>query len=86
MAWRDFPFDANGLQTPIVASWAGGRADVFALSTSSPVMKHWWWSQGANALSGPEVVQAGTLMRGAVAVSWGPNRLDVLAIGDDHTL
>jgi hypothetical protein len=69
---------SNLTGSPAAASWASGRLDVFACTTSSS-LQHWWFDQsnGNNVHFGAfeYLGQANS----PCAVSWGQSRLDVFA-------
>ena len=76
--WENPPLSNPPGITPTgltVASWAANRLDVFFTGSDSALWHaffdgswHGWESMGGNLASGP------------AAVSWGPNRLDIVAV------
>ena len=78
------------------ASWGPGRLDIFAVLGGSVLpgylggtVRHRWWDAGAGSpWSGWEDL-GGTFVSGTCivdAVSWGPGRVDVFAIGADKAM
>jgi len=80
--WKDY-VRLGGVMTsgPATASWASGRLDVFARSSTNSLM-HWYYN---GAWNGPEDLGGG-LTADPAAVSWGNGRIDVFVRGGDNAL
>lgn len=82
------PFGLVG--TPSAVSWGPKRIDIFAIKSDGGLWHQWWdgaWGSG-EALGSPPGGLTGYiphfLAGGLSTVSWGPNRLDVFAIGGNN--
>jgi hypothetical protein len=65
-----------------VSSWATNRLDVFGVDASTDALGHDWWD---GTRWNHETLDGG-LTTTPAAVSWGPNRIDVFALGGDGVL
>ncbi|KAH8667026.1 carbohydrate-binding protein [Xylariales sp. PMI_506] len=82
--WRSLGGSYTGL--PCVLSWAEGRTDVFVRGVDNHVYHK--WQNGGGTTWGPgedkwEDLQ-GVIISNPTGCSWGPNRLDVFALGTDN--
>jgi Repeat of unknown function (DUF346) len=69
-------------------SWGLERLDAFAIYPNEKRLRHWWYELSAGWASGgaPEFLVGHGLKYTPNAVSWGPHRLDVFAIGSGGDL
>jgi hypothetical protein len=72
------PLDCCIDGAPTVSTWGANRLDIFA--AQSGALWHKWYQGG---WYGPELLFSGTLIVATppAAVSWGPNRIDIVARG-----
>ncbi|KAF9521382.1 carbohydrate-binding protein [Crepidotus variabilis] len=89
--WSGFNSLGGQFLHPVSAvSWGPNRIDIFGTSTTHTIDHKWW--DGTKGKWGPSGMDAswdhlgGTFYGQPKAVSWGPNRLDVFAIGTGSAL
>ena len=83
------PLGGAFIDSPAAVSWGPDRLDVFGLGTDNKVY-HMFQDGDAKAWEpaiGPEVLPGDQTFKSAPAVvSWGPNRIDVFAVGTDNQM
>jgi hypothetical protein len=86
--WEDFGGDFSS--APAIVSWGTNRLDIFGIDAESGSVKHKYWDSGSNswAPSGKdwEDLGGGPFVGDLTASSWGENRFDVWAAGEDGQL
>src|SRR5260370_26206988 len=81
---------------PAASSWGSGRVDIFAVGGDSALYHKWYdptapgsgWSGDAGQPDDPNgwYSRGGSLTSDPGAASWGPKRIDVFALGTDHSV
>jgi len=74
---------------PSLVSWNSKRFDMFGTGGDGAIYHKWWvdgngW--GPNGITGEYQNLGGTFFNQPKAVAWGPNRIDLFAIGVQGTL
>ena len=84
--WEDF--GGEFASDPTVVSWGPERLDIFGIDHKSGSIKHKFWYGGDNwaPVEGWEDLGGGPFIGTPLATSWGPDRLDIWAVGKDGQL
>ena len=81
--WESLPGSNVSITEPTIVSWGVNRLDIFGINLNDGALWHTAWD-GSQWLAW-ESLGGSNLLSPVAAKSWGPNRIDILALGEDNS-